>query len=87
MVAVVDDNSLVRNRKVTTLRAGGDFVYVSSGLDDGDRVILTALDSALTGAAVDVVSTVSSAELRRQHTTQPRAPAETAAAPDLAGSP
>lgn len=87
MVAVVDDNSLVRNRKVTPLRAGGDFVYVSSGLDDGDLVILTALDSALTGAAVDVVSTVSSAELRRQHTTQPSAPAETAAAPDLAGSP
>lgn len=87
MVAVVDDNNLVRNRKVTTLRAGGDFVYVSSGLDNGDLVILTALDSALTGAEVEVVSTISSAELRRRETAAPAAPAETTVAPDVAASP
>ena len=87
MVAVVDDNNLVRNRKVTTLRAGGDFVYVSSGLNNGDLVILTALDNALTGAEVDVVSTISSAELRRQETTPRSAPAETTAAPGVAASP
>ena len=85
MVAVVDDNNLVRNRKVTVLRAGGDFVYVSSGLNNGDLVILTALDSALTGAEVDVVSTISSAELRRQETTPPSTPAETVE-PDVAAS-
>ena len=87
MVAVVDDNKLVRNRKVTTLRAGGDFVYVSSGLDNGDLVILTALDSALTGAEVEVVSSVSSAELHRQAMTRPGVPAERAAAPDPAAGP
>ncbi len=86
MVAVVDDNNLVRNRKVTTLRASGDFIYVSSGLENGDLVILTALDSTLTGAEVAVVSRISSSELRRQRTIAPAAPAETPAAPDVAAS-
>lgn len=67
-VAVVDDNNLVRNRTVTTLNTGGDFVYVAAGLDDGDQVILTTLDSALTGAEVSVVSRISSRELRLQST-------------------
>lgn len=83
-VAVVDDNKLVRNRKVTTLRASGDFIYVSSGLENGDLVILTALDSALTGAEVDVVSRISSSELRQRETTPATAPAETS---DLAANP
>lgn len=87
MVAVVDANNLVRNRKVTVLRAGGDFIYVSSGLNNGDLVILTALDSALTGAEVDVVSTISSAELWRQETTPQSAPTETAVVPGVAASP
>jgi RND family efflux transporter MFP subunit len=87
MVAVVDDNKLVRNRKVTTLRAGGDFIYVSSGLENGDLVILTALDSALTGAEVAVVSTIGSAELRRQQIEPPPGAAETAVAPDVATTP
>ncbi|MDO8861446.1 efflux RND transporter periplasmic adaptor subunit [Haliea sp. E1-2-M8] len=87
MVAVVDDNNLVRNRKVTTLRAAGDFIYVSSGLENGDLVILTALDSALTGAEVEVVSRISSSELRPQRTPTPAAPVETPVAPDVAASP
>ena len=66
-VAVVDDNNLVRNRTVTTLNTGGDFVYVSAGLENGDEVILTTLDSTLTGAEVSVVSRVSSRELRRRN--------------------
>ncbi len=85
-VPVVDDSNLVRIRKVTTLRASGDFIYVSSGLENGDRVILTTLDSALTGAEVAVVSSISSAELRRQQTTAPTTPAETPVAPGLASS-
>ena len=58
----------MRNRTVTTLNTGGDFVYVSAGLDDGDQVILTTLDSALTGAEVSVVSRISSRELRLRST-------------------
>ncbi|MEQ9464431.1 MAG: efflux RND transporter periplasmic adaptor subunit [Haliea sp.] len=85
-VAVVDDNKLVRKRKVTTLRAGGDLIYISSGLENGDRVILTTLDSALTGAEVAVVSTISSTELRRRQTTAPSAPVESPTTPGLAAS-
>lgn len=87
MVAVVDDSGLVRNRKVTTLRAAGDFIYVSSGLENGDLVILTTLDSALTGAEVDVVSTVGSSELRRRESTPMTVPPETEIAPEMAASP
>ncbi|MEQ9394958.1 efflux RND transporter periplasmic adaptor subunit [Haliea sp.] len=87
-VAVVDANNLVRNRKVTALRASGDFIYVSSGLENGDLVILTTLDSALTGAEVEVVSKVSSSDLRRRETTPPGVPAETTSdAPEIAASP
>ena len=68
------------------LRAGGDLIYVSSGLENGDRVILTTLDSALTGAEVAVVSTISSPELRRQHTSVPTAPTEAPVTPGLAAS-
>ena len=86
-VAVVDDNNLVRNRKVTALRASGDFIYVSSGLENGDLVILTTLDSALTGAEVEVVSKVSSSDLRRRETTPPGVPAETTPdAPEIAAN-
>ncbi|MFO7551971.1 MAG: efflux RND transporter periplasmic adaptor subunit [Haliea sp.] len=87
-VAVVDDNNLVRNRKVTALRASGDFIYVSSGLENGDLVILTTLDSALTGAEVEVVSKVSSSDLRRREATPPGVPVETTPdAPEIAASP
>lgn len=85
-VAVVDDNNLVRNRKVTTLRASGDFIYVSSGLENGDLVILTTLDSTLTGAEVDVVSRISSSDLHRRETTPTTVPAETTVAPEIAVS-
>ena len=86
-VAVVDDNNLVRNRKVTALRASGDFIYVSSGLENGDLVILTTLDSALTGAEVEVVSKVSSSDLRRRETTSPGVPVETTPdAPEIAAN-
>lgn len=68
MVPVVDIDNRVRNRKISTLRTGGDLVYVSAGLDDGDLVILTSLDNSLTGAEVRVLSRVGSDDLRRQLT-------------------
>lgn len=55
-VWVVDENSRLRNRKVTLLRAGGDQIYVSAGLDDGDLVSLTTLDSSFESAKVRVHS-------------------------------
>jgi RND family efflux transporter MFP subunit len=53
---VVDENLRLRNRKVTLLRTGGDLIYVSAGLDDGDLVSLTTLDSSFESAEVIVHS-------------------------------
>lgn len=54
LVWVVDDNNVLRNRKVDILRSGGDSVYITAGLDEGERVSLTALDPSLNGATVEV---------------------------------
>lgn len=55
-VWVIDDRKRLRNRKVTLLRTGGDFVYVSGGLDEGDLVSLTNLDSSFDGSEVRIQS-------------------------------
>lgn len=65
---VIDDELRLRERKVSVLRTGGDLVYISSGLDAGELVSLSSVDSALSGSEVDVVSRVTSSELRRQYT-------------------
>jgi RND family efflux transporter MFP subunit len=57
---VVDDSGHLRNRKVTLLRTGGDTVYVSGGLDDGDRVSLTTLDGSFDSAEVRIESSTPS---------------------------
>jgi len=53
---VVDDQLKLRNRQVTTLRTGGDEIYVSSGLQTGDLVALTNLSGALPGMDVRINS-------------------------------
>ena len=63
LVWIVDDSLHLRSRKVTTLRVGGDRVFVSAGLDDGELVSLTALDSAFAGASVKIQSRVRSDRL------------------------
>ncbi|MFK8050220.1 MAG: efflux RND transporter periplasmic adaptor subunit [Halioglobus sp.] len=55
-VWTVDENLQLRSRKVTILRTGGDTMYVTAGLQDGDLVSLTALDSNFAGAKVNIVS-------------------------------
>ena len=55
-VWVIDDRKRLRNRKVTLLRTGGDLVYVSGGLDEGDLVSLTNLDSSFDGSEVRIQS-------------------------------
>jgi len=55
-VWTVDENQQLRSRKVTILRTGGDTMYVTAGLQDGDLVSLTALDSNFAGAKVNIVS-------------------------------
>ncbi|NND67825.1 MAG: efflux RND transporter periplasmic adaptor subunit [Halioglobus sp.] len=53
---VVDDNNRLRNRKVTTLRTTGDYIYVTQGLDTGDLVSLTSLDGSFDSSEVRIQS-------------------------------
>lgn len=53
---VVDESNLLRNRAVTLLRTGGDSLYVSAGLDEGDRVSLTTLDGSFDSSEVIIQS-------------------------------
>jgi len=57
-VWVVDDSMRLRNRKVSTLRAGGDKVYIDAGLDEGELVSLTNLNASFAGAEVEIRSRV-----------------------------
>lgn len=66
---VVDADNHLRNREVTLLRTGGDLVYVSAGLDNGERVALTVVDSSLEGALVTIQSSTPSDQL--DHGDQP----------------
>ncbi|MDG2272466.1 MAG: efflux RND transporter periplasmic adaptor subunit [Halioglobus sp.] len=59
-VWVIDETGLLRTRNVTLLRTGGDFVYVSAGLNDGELVSLTTLDSSFEGAEVRIESQIPS---------------------------
>jgi RND family efflux transporter MFP subunit len=56
LVWVVDESMQLRNRKVSSLRTGGDKVYISAGLDEGDLVSLTSLDNSFAGARVKIQS-------------------------------
>jgi hypothetical protein len=66
---VIDADNRLRNREVTLLRTGGDLVYVSAGLDNGERVALTVVDSSLDGAKVTIQSSAPSNQL--DHDGQP----------------
>ena len=59
-VWVIDETGLLRTRSVTFLRTGGDFVYVSAGLNDGELVSLTTLDNSFEGAQVRIESQIPS---------------------------
>jgi RND family efflux transporter MFP subunit len=55
LVYVIDDNGVLQFREVKILKAERDVVIVGDGLEDGDRVCLSPLDSAVDGMAVRTV--------------------------------
>ena len=62
-VWVVDESMHLRNRQVTSLRTGGEKVYITAGLNEGDLVSLTSLDASFAGAQVKVLSSVPTDQL------------------------
>jgi len=53
---VIDEQKLLRSRRVTVLRTGGDMIFVSEGLQSGELVSLTGLDNSFRGAEVQIRS-------------------------------
>ena len=76
---VIDEQLKLRNREVSLLRTGGDEIYVSGGLQDGDLVALTSLHDALPGMPVRINSRIST--LRQPHPEMEAAGAPSAAVP------
>jgi len=54
IVWTADTEGRLRPKTVDVLTINGDDVYISGGLEDGDRVILTRLENPLNGAPVQV---------------------------------
>ncbi len=83
-VWIIDETGHLRTRNVTLLRTGGDFIYVSAGLSDGNLVSLTTLDNSYEGAEVRIESQIPSNMLdpsgRLQTQPDPEATETTAAA-------
>lgn len=51
-VWVVDNNSQLQRRQVDVLYKGKESIYIKSGLNDGDQVVLSQLDIAVDGMRV-----------------------------------
>ena len=54
-VLVVDENDRLRFRKVTTLRHYKDSVLISAGLEGGERVCLSNIQTAVEGMQVNPI--------------------------------
>ena len=65
-VWVVDETMHLRNRQVTSLRTGGDRIYITAGLNEGDLVSLTSLDASFAGAQVKILSRTPTDQLGEQ---------------------
>ena len=74
---VVDENNILRNREVSVLRTGDDEIFVTAGLEDGERVSLTSVDASLSGSEVVIKQSTPSNLLREDAPTE--LPAEPAA--------
>ena len=74
---VVDENNILRNREVSVLRTGDDEIFVTAGLEDGERVSLTSVDASLSGSEVVIKQSTPSNQLREDAPTE--LPAEPAA--------
>lgn len=72
---VINEDNLLRNRSVTTLRTGGDVIYIRDGLEEGELVSLTLLDSSFEGSEVIIQSRTPTNALDEHG--KPRAPEAT----------
>ncbi|MBD2859768.1 efflux RND transporter periplasmic adaptor subunit [Spongiibacter sp. KMU-158] len=65
-VWVLDEELKLRNRQVKTLKTEGDFMLVSEGLQEGERVCLSPIPNAVVGTQVEINTSQVSSDLHRQ---------------------
>ncbi len=56
-VAIIDDENRLRFRNVEVLRIESNLVYIQSGVEEGERVCLSALETQMDGMEVRVLET------------------------------
>ena len=56
-VAIIDDENRLRFRNVEVLRVESNLVYIQSGIEAGERVCLSALETQLDGMEVRILET------------------------------
>ena len=59
-IAIVDDENRLRFRRVEILRIASDQVYIQSGIETGERVCLSALETQVDGMEVRILESSSS---------------------------
>lgn len=58
LVWIVDDSNRLQERKVSLMRTDGAEIFVTEGLDNGDKVCLTSVGPVLPGTKVSISSVV-----------------------------
>ena len=65
-----DDESRLRIREVSIIRADADYAYISDGAEEGDEVIVTALESPVNGTPVRTTDDAPDAPVETAETTE-----------------
>ena len=68
LVWIVDDSNRLQERKVGLLRTDGAEIFVTSGLEDGDKVCLTSVGPVLPNTPVSIASVVRQGSANRGET-------------------
>jgi RND family efflux transporter MFP subunit len=72
-IVIVDDNNKLDVRRVNILRADADFIYVTTGVESGERILSTALQSPVNGMSVRIAGEQA---IKRDATASPAAAGE-----------
>ncbi len=74
LVWIVDDSNRLQERKVKLLRTDGAEIFVTGGLEDGDKVCVTSVGPVLPNTPVNIASVIRQESARQNDAEIPVAP-------------